>query len=293
MLNLKTLYQTISFYANKIHVFLYIYYFTIIKSLCYNVLAVNKLPFKQRHKDTGEHMTKDQLIKGCKAPSFHSQHYANLCYADISRHSCHANNELLQNGDLYFIDHVGYQYMSSQELVHYPELTKALRQLDDYPTFSKKYGVDRNLTGMDFINYFFKHLIECEQDFRADIAQRHATVNHLIHLYGHQSTLPRITAINTTQGLSLIISGVTWRIMYHNYHEDNHINCLYIGPIFDLCNSFESFCLSAFIPNSPYLALRLAKSRTHRGRLIWYSLETFKEANVADIKSKKHLIEEI
>lgn len=244
-------------------------------------------------------MTQHSFIQGSPTPVFHSKHYSGhyskIDYQNFSTNTYHLQNDLLQDGHVCFVDYLGYQYLSNQALISYPSLTMALRQLKDYPTFSKQYPVDKSFKGMNFIRYFLNFLIESEQDFQAEIAQHHATVNNLIQLYGHERVTPVIDSVSTTHGLWLKISGVTWQMLYrYKNNHTSHIHHINIDEAFNPYNAFKNFrLLEAFIPGTPYLAFRVAKACKHRGRLTWYSLETFQTISTEIINPYKPRIQTI
>lgn len=239
-------------------------------------------------------MTSPSFINGSKKPSFYCGHYSQISYHSIMGRAYSAESNLFQDKHLYFVDYVGYLYLSNQELISYPALTMALRQLNDYPIFSKTYTIDQSPCGSEFMKYFFGFLLESEQDFKTEIALRHATVNNLIYLYGHDKVTPWINGINTSDGIRLTINGVTWRLLYSN--RDNHgpdVHRLYICKSFDLENTYKKFDLEAFIADTPYLAFRVGKNYQQRGRLTWYSLETFQPVDSNVIKPYQQRIQAI
>jgi hypothetical protein len=239
-------------------------------------------------------MMQNHFIKAIAAPhTFSSHHYSTLSYRDFARKTHYLECELLQNDGLCFMNYVGYQQFSSKDLIFYPELTKALRQLNDYPSFTKKYPINEDLKGMAFIQYLLNYILECEKDFQSELAKQHAAVNHLIQIYGNHPVRPLILGATKTDALSLNINGLNWRMVQYSHYEKSHIYFLEIDETFDLKRAFQKCQIEAFIPNTSYLAIRLGASYKHQGKLVWYSLENFKPVNLNDIKRHKSLIQTI
>ncbi len=84
-----------------------------------------------------------------------------------------------------------YKYNGNQ-FFYYPELSKQIRKLESYPCLNKKYPINTEKKGIEFLNYLAQYANECLQAFKAERLEKYKNLNHLIHLYGYDRHLPLI-----------------------------------------------------------------------------------------------------
>jgi len=226
----------------------------------------------------------------------YSRNYSTLQgfgYWDLSRPYCNTEH-FLGNNHLNFTSSIGCLRLTGNELLHYPALAKALHAIPEYPDYNKIYPVTHTLqalTGLEFFIAFAEYAKVCNADFMQEIATINAKVNNLIYLHGTEKTKPLITEIlrrdppnSTAYGLA--INGVDYE--FANHRNTNPSKVIDLNRLIDRrAHNAEYLGFDAVLLNSPYLALRVAKTWKHAGRVIWYDLDKMAVMSTIEINAIK------
>lgn len=214
-------------------------------------------------------------------------------YWDLSR-PYYNTDHFLGNDHLNFTSATGYLCFTGNELLQYPTLAKALRAIPEYPQYNKSYPVTdelHKLTGLSFFIAFAEYVKTCDADFAQDVAAINAKVNNLIYLHGVEKTKPIITKILRREppheaAYGLMINGIDYQ--FADYRNKNLLNVIDLQRLIDRrAYNADYVGFHAVLLGSPYLALRVAKTWKHAGRVVWYDLDKMAVISTAEINAIK------
>lgn len=217
----------------------------------------------------------------------------------------YGNSEsFITSNKLNFVSQIGCMHLTGNEILHYPELSKALRNIPEYPVYKKSYAVTKQLKelrGLNFLVAFVDYVKACQADFLEVMNKINAKINNLIYLYGAVKTKPLVTSAlkndHNNCVHSLVINGVIFKFSdrYDRINQNPLIGIDLERLIF--CKNFDNeyAVFDAALLNTPYIALRVKKTSKHIGRVIWYNLDEMKVMTAAEINliKKKGVYQEV
>ena len=213
--------------------------------------------------------------------------YGNYKEIDFSALSSALNDDsgFLSYKGLTFEEHVSSYYLTGNELLYYPKLTKQLRKLE-YPLIKRSYEIDKKIKGLPFIEYFCQHIQKSFTAFEAELNAQNKAVERLISQHGANRQRPIINAINKEKGSSyhnyVEINGVPWFLRKREQREERKITeALDFHQLFHVPYEFMIHKIEDAQVGSTLIALRLAKDWQHKGRVQWYDLDSCQEVSSA------------
>jgi len=190
---------------------------------------------------------------------------------------CESFYEIDQDGDTNWCIHrecipfqkpVGRQLMSGNALLYYPELTKKLREMADYPILKRCYPVDEKLNSFD--QYLYQHT--CHRAFKTELNQASLQVNQFIDTYGQQRVVPILNNEHYKEG-PLVIHGIEWLIQ-SQFRLLNPIRCINLHQLLIVPHWVNLLSIEAIKTDTPFIAVRIRENWKHEGHVKWYSLDT-------------------
>jgi len=179
-----------------------------------------------------------------------------------------------------FEDYVGCKTLTGNELFYYPELAEKICEIKEYPTLKRSYAVDCEIRGMDFIEYFCKFVRESFNNFEADLITASSIADNLIDLYGNKQQTPIINCMTTEpdgRNIVLTINGVKWQVNNSRYNKFKMTEHIDLYRLLEFSRTeFTRIEVEKIIPETPFIAIRIAKNWALKGRVYWYSLATRK-----------------
>lgn len=201
------------------------------------------------------------------------------------------NSECLINYDGFMLkDYVGIETYTGNELLYYPELAKAMRKsVKEYPTMARKYDVNKEIKGLEFVNYLAQRLNEVAKLFENERNKANETIENLVNHFGQNRVTPIIDKIIEADSnwkewkTGLIINGVTWLFKNESKSEEL-LTVVNMREFLNLSYSeFEKVELEDAIIGTPFVAFRIGKAWRNTGSLHWYNLDTMQEVKKAEM----------
>ena len=237
------------------------------------------------------------MIKQSKPETIYSSNYRRIDFSTLY-HAYNSSDAFIGYDQLNFDAQIGYQNLTGNELIYYPQLAKALRNVPEYPILKKSYKASKDLTkktGMEFLIAFTEFAKQCHQEFEQERALLSSRVNNYIQMFGMEKAPVMINGLVRTENGTLIgieINGIKFELAgrYHYSHKEKKaaecINIDYLVYDEKDQDSQRYRIIEDYIPESPYLAIRYKKYR-QTGHLVWYNLDTLQRVNLKDIKAIK------
>ena len=187
-----------------------------------------------------------------------------------------------------YVTHGNYLFTGS-ELVYFPALAEEIRSLTDYPLIKRDHPLDCHTPASHRQGYFDEIVKNSFNQFTEERALASSHIHHWVAEYGRERRIPLIEAINIgADGWieQCIIHGLPWKIQADPHSELNTAtDVLDLHWLFSIDRRYRIFVEDAIL-GSPLLALYiLPRQQSHKGRLIWYNLDTRKKGGLSDAVS--------
>lgn len=190
---------------------------------------------------------------------------------------------------IHFEDAIRYEpgdlKLTSSELICYPELTKKLRRLPDFPLVKQDYWLDLKFhdhTSRGHYDDFFKL---CFDLFKKKLINQDTQVTHWITRLRSRPSTPIIDAYQLDeQGYikQCVINGLPWHLSTQSAYTGHPAQYLDLHELFSIDRQL-SIQVEDAILGSPLLGLIVRDSKKdHKGPLFWYNLQTRRQGNIAD-----------
>ena len=239
-------------------------------------------------------MYTDKMIEGTVPASYRCpvNNYAHVALHNIAS-MCASNDGqgFITSKGLVFREHINGTYYAGDTLMYYPELVPFIRELTEYPTIERLYPFRTEQKGMAFIDELFGAIQSAYDSFERELNQAREGLNHLIQQYGTRRYVPIIdSVVKQSRGKrivveSLTIHGVSWEVCTSHLSEDKARSALQLniynllGLVHDtydrnINNAYAFIEVVDVKLDTPFIAVRLAKTFKHAGHVVWYSLDT-------------------
>lgn len=236
------------------------------------------------------------MIEQKKQPSVGFKNYKKIDFYTICHGHGHHNSDsdsFLNRNGITFEDYVGSKYLTGNELLYYPKLSAAMREVTEYPILTRTYAVDEKISGLDFIKYFYELVKKCFDSFRAELTLASTEVDYLINKYGMKREIPIIDRIDVEQVNScyqrkkLVINGIAWHFNQDNFQKLKITEFLDFRSLLEIPFDAYRVSLEDAMIGTPFIALRIAKSWHHKGHVNWYDLNTLMKVSRTDAMKAK------
>lgn len=172
---------------------------------------------------------------------------------------------------------------TGHELMFYPELASALRNIADYPIMQRKYSLEcAEERGTALLCKLSQELPAHCETYAKEYQDRSAEVNALIKRLILRRQPISVEALTSSK---ITISGIEYTLCT-DYYNSRHFDIRHIvtHDLFDVAGSDNPryVDIADYIPFSPFVDVRLRKDYSYKGRPNWINLETLKPATPRD-----------
>lgn len=248
------------------------------------------MPANLKETNIMKNLIEKQLIQGKSiGESFHHT-LENISYEAI--HWGFRNNrysaDCFKEDGILLTQYITEQLYDGNQLIYYPELIKQIRRLECYPNFTKKYPVNKEKKGIEFLMYLAQYANECLQDFKGELLEKYKNFNNLVHLYGYDRYLPLIQKYEEEKEEQryfydqyLTINGVKWHVE-NQVRQRSLKNSINLRILFNISNHYQHVIVDSVLLDTPFIALKCCTHEFNKGHVFWYDLSTLEKTTKAE-----------